>query len=315
MTIHPSSTLDMEKLRKVRALMLGGKTEGERLAARGRAEVLAARAGVTLQQALSKLDAAKQAAPQSGNPFAGFADWMEEKEPGYKAEQARRRADREANRLARCKELLAEYGSEKAVFVPTDLEKRLRRALLPLREGGDSFKGWVAGNPTPAMWAAIQAAAPLPDTLHGIWAEHAAWEKLVTDRITFEPYYDAPAHVRARQAALERHMDRTPAPSIEGMRARLAWLAHLNDRGFTRDIHDDEAMIATLRADFEAIAAGVQGMCQTHTPAQRPAQRRAAVLDLLTTEPGLSDREIARRVGCSPQTVGNWRRRKAEDGR
>lgn len=304
MTVH-ASTLDMEKLRKVRALMDGAKTDGERQAAKTKAETLAARAGMTLQQALSRLDASAQSQPV--NPFDGFADWMEAREPGYKAEQARRRADREAKRLARCEELLAEYGSEKAVFAPTDLEKRLRRALLPLREGGDSFKGWVAGNPTPAMWAAIQAAAPLPDTLQGIWAEHAAWEKLVTDRITFEPYYDAPAHVRARQAALERHMDRTPAPTIEGMRARLAWLAHLNDRGFTRDIHDDEAMISALRADFEAIAAGMQPAPPSEP--QRPARRRAAVLDLLTTAPGLSDREIARRVGCSPQTVGNWRRR------
>ena len=302
-----ASTLDMEKLRKIRALMQGGKTEGERQAAKGKAESLAARAGLSLKDALCKLDAASQ--PQPGNMFAGFDDWMEAKEPGYKAEQARRRADREAKRLARCRELLAEYGSEKAVFAPTDLEKRLRRALAPLREGGDSFKGWIAGNPTPAMWQAIQAASPLPDTLQGIWAEHAAWEKLVSDRITFEPYYDPPPHVRARQAALESHMDRTPAPTIEGMRARFAWMAHLNDRGFTRGIEDDAALLATMRADFEAIAAAMQPPAGNEP--QRPAQRRAAVLELLATAPGLSDREIARRIGCSAQTVGNLRRKAA----
>lgn len=94
-----------------------------------------------------------------------------------------------------------------------------------------------------------------------------------------------------------------------GMRSRLAWLAHLNDRGFTRGIEDDEAMIATLRADFEAVAAGMQSPLGAEP--QRPAQRRAAVLDILATSPGLSDREIARRIGCSPQTVGNIRRRAA----
>lgn len=164
MTVH-ASTLDMEKLRKVRALMDGAKTEGERLAARGRAEALAARAGMTLQQALSKLDVAKPAAPQLGNPFAGFADWMEEREPGYKAEQARRRADREANRLARCKELLAEYGSEKAVFVPTDLEKCLPRIAAAARGSGQlpglggrqphtSHVGCDTGNCTSARYPA-----------------------------------------------------------------------------------------------------------------------------------------------------------------
>ena len=131
MTVH-AFTLDMEKLRKVRALMDGAKTEGERLAAKAKAEVLAARAGLSLKDALSKLDTATATPSQAGNPFAGFADWMEEREPGYKAEQARRRGDREAKRLARCQELLAEYGSEKAVFAATDLEKRLRRALAPL---------------------------------------------------------------------------------------------------------------------------------------------------------------------------------------
>ncbi|PJN93130.1 IS630 family transposase, partial [Amaricoccus sp. HAR-UPW-R2A-40] len=37
----------------------------------------------------------------------------------------------------------------------------------------------------------------------------------------------------------------------------------------------------------------------------------AEVRALLRAEPGLSDREIARRVRVSPQTVGNWRRRAA----
>ena len=301
-----ASTLDREKLRKLRALMQGGKTEGERRAAKGKAEALAARAGLSLGAALSKLDAPAQAQP--GNFFAGFEDWMEEKEPGYKARTAQRRAQREAERLARCQELLARYGSEEAVFAPTAMEECLRVALDPLREGRDGLKGWITGEPTPAIWEALRKAAPLPDTLQGIWAEHAAWERLADDRTAFEPDHSLPCHIRARQAALEWHMDRTPAPTVAGMRARLDWLAHLNDRAFQRDIREDEALIATLRADFEAMAAG---MPAPQGEAQRPAQRRAAVLDLLSTAPGLSDREIARRIGCSPQTVGNLRRRAA----
>lgn len=299
-------TLDMDKLRKVRALMDGGKTAGERAAARAKAETIAQRAGLTLKAALSKLDTPAHPQAQQVNPFTGFADYMEAKEPGWKAEQARRRAEREATRLARCDELLAEYGSREAVFAATDREKRLRRALGPLREGTDSYKGWIAGDPTPAMWEALRRAYPLPDTVAGIWGEYNAWEKLVSDRIAFEPYYDPPPYIRARQAALERHMDRLPAPTIEGMRARLEWMAHLNARDFARNVQEDEVLLATLRADFEAIAASVQ----SGRP-QRPAGRAAAVRAMLATEPGLSDREIARRVGCSPQTVGNWRRRMA----
>lgn len=38
------------------------------------------------------------------------------------------------------------------------------------------------------------------------------------------------------------------------------------------------------------------------------SDRRNAVLSILDRKPELSDREIARRIGVSPQTVGNWRK-------
>lgn len=55
---------------------------------------------------------------------------------------------------------------------------------------------------------------------------------------------------------------------------------------------------------------------QNHVPVQNgcisTSDRRKAVLSILNSEPELSDREIARRAGVSPQTVGNWRgKRKA----
>lgn len=48
-----ASTLDTDKLRKVRELMDRGATAGEQASARAKAERLAAQAGMTLQQALS----------------------------------------------------------------------------------------------------------------------------------------------------------------------------------------------------------------------------------------------------------------------
>lgn len=71
MTGDPSR-LDLDKLRKVRALMTGGATAGERQAARTKAEAVATRAGMTLGKALSKLDA--PAPVSSTNFFAGFDD-------------------------------------------------------------------------------------------------------------------------------------------------------------------------------------------------------------------------------------------------
>lgn len=300
------STLDRDKLRKIHALMTRGATAGERQAARIKAEAVAARAGMTLAEALSRLDAPAPAS--TTNFFAGFDDWMEAREPGWKAAKAERLSERERKRLARCRELLAELGSEEAVFAETEPERRLRLALEPLEaswHGMESYGDWISGNPTPAMWEAIARACPLPACLSAVWAELGAWEALVEARVAFVPDYDAPPCIRARQAALEHLMDTTPAPSVEGLRARLAWLAHLNDREMTRDVKDDAALIARLRADFEAVAGSVQ------SGRRSAADKAAAVRALLRTEPSLSDREIARRVGVSPQTVGNWRRRAA----
>ncbi|SMO69724.1 Homeodomain-like domain-containing protein [Paracoccus laeviglucosivorans] len=61
-------------------------------------------------------------------------------------------------------------------------------------------------------------------------------------------------------------------------------------------------LVASPQADFAAFVQSGQ-----HTR-QCPARSRFAVLDLLAAAPGLSDREIARRVECSPQTVGYIRR-------
>lgn len=255
--IGAPSTLDRDKLRKVRALMTRGATAGERQAARTKTEAVAARAGMTLGEALSRLDAPAPAHP--ADFFAGFDDWMETREPGWKAAKAARLSERERRRLARCRELLAEFGGEEAVFAETEPERRLRLALEPLeadRHGLESYGDWISGNPTPAMWEAIARACPLPSAVPGVWAELGAWEALVEARIAFVPDYDAPACIRARQAALEHLMDTMPALSVEGLLAWLAWLAPLNDRETARDGKTDAALIATLCADFEAIAGG-----------------------------------------------------------
>lgn len=308
MTVH-ASTLDMEKLRKVRALMQGGKTEGERLAAKGRAEALAARAGLSLKDALSKLDAATATPSQARNPFAGFADWMEEREPGYKAREAARRAEKEAARLARCRELLAVYGSEDAVFVPTDLEAALRDALAPLADPGNPLFGYrgfrYCDGPTPEMWQAMRGAVRIPETVQEAWAAYQAHEARTDDRIAFCPDHSPWQWEEAWRSALVHLLDTLRAPTAEGIAARLAWMADLANQEFTRGIEADKAVITALREDFASFAASVQ------TGQARPGDRRSAVLELLAAEPGLSDREIARRVGCSPQTVGNWRRRRA----
>lgn len=67
-----ASNLDIEKFRKVHRLMTGGATGGERAAAKARATAMARRAGLTLLDAVCKLDAVPDAKP--ANFFEGFDD-------------------------------------------------------------------------------------------------------------------------------------------------------------------------------------------------------------------------------------------------
>ena len=155
-----ASTLDTGKLRKVRELMDRGATAGEQAAARAKAERLASDAGMTLQQALSTLDTSPKG-PTIRDVFAGFDDWMEGKEPGYKARKAAERAEKERKRLTRCQELLRQYGSEDAVFAPTAIEQALRAALEPFADPSNhmwGYEGYSYGKPTPAMLAALSGA-------------------------------------------------------------------------------------------------------------------------------------------------------------
>ncbi|REG46047.1 Homeodomain-like domain-containing protein [Paracoccus versutus] len=309
MTAHATaSKLDMAKLAKLRALMDRGATPGEREAARAKAIVLAASAGLTLAAALSKLDAPAPAA-QPANIFTGFADWMEEREPGYKVREAARRAEREAKRLARCRELLAVYGSEDAVFAPTDLEAAIRDALDPLTEPGNSLWGYrdfkFSDGPTPEMWEALRVTGHVPATVPKAWAAYQAQEARTDNRIAFCPDYTPMAWESAWSSALEYLLDNLRTPTAEGIAARLDWLEFLANRDMARGIEADRNLIASLQSDFAAFVAS-NSRQSGHSTA---AQRRAAVLDLLAQAPGLSDREISRRAGCSPQTVGNWRRK------
>ncbi|WP_413541924.1 hypothetical protein [Brucella sp. MAB-22] len=54
MNNHAASNLDIDRFRKVYSLVAGGATEGERAAAKARASKIAAKAGMSLNDAVSK---------------------------------------------------------------------------------------------------------------------------------------------------------------------------------------------------------------------------------------------------------------------
>lgn len=299
------STLDIGKLRKLRELMERGATEGERQAARAKAEKQASDAGLTLSVALSRLDT-PQTDPTLRDMFAGFDDWMEGKEPGYKARKAAERTEKERQRLARCAELLRQYGSADAVFAPTKIEDALRVALEPLSDPENhlwGYQGYSGGKLTPAMWEAVRSAVRVPETMQEAWAAYRAWETLQDDRCAFFPDYTPHQWAEVWHDALTFLLDNLRTPSAEGIKARLAWMREVANLGYARDMERDVELIDAMEDDFSVFAASVQ------TGHRNRTDKASQVKDMLRTSPALSDREIARRLSVSPQTVGNWRRR------
>lgn len=352
--------LDIEKFRKVYALVSGGATDGERKAAKARAEAMAKAAGLTFAQAVSNLDAAQ---PQPVNFFEGLDDWMEEKEPGYKSRKAQEKAQREDRYAARRAEILKEFGTVKTFFDATPLEKLILQAGAPFvtkrssyidvcgtrRRYAKEFAG-VSGSffqlkdIDPAAIAAIKSAYPFPETIVEAFEELKAWDKLNRDRAHFydhhEYYFDLPIELRVE--LLRDVMRNQPVTSWDDLEARLHYKSYAWQQEQIDEKDFDDPEWARLFADFRILREQAGGIhtVETHgsdlshsanrttifrqdlrssadcTIAARRtnADKRAAVLSTLDASPELSDREISRRVGVSPQTVSNWRARNVKNG-
>ncbi len=318
-------TAGMETLAKVRRLHDSTTSPGEKAAAANRMEALARSAGMTVAEALSKLD------NTSSGKGGGFADFFDT--PPFRDAKARRDREREA----RWREVLAEYGSEAAVFSPTGWERALDAACDRYVVHGEttgwrlgSLSGWDRfGDPPAHIVEAVSNAYPMPANVQEAWSEFQAWEKLGRDReARGTGCGDHSAPVDARRRLIERVLDTMPSHSLNDVRARMSWLEWRNELGSASDQKGDRVRLATLRADIERMgqrlreqdagafgnsdpkAAGPVHSGHAHRPSR--AKRHAAIRALLAE--GHGDREIARRLGISPTTVGTVRRATQPEG-
>lgn len=325
-----ASKLDVERFAKVRRLMEGGATDGERSAARSRAEAMAKAAGMTLAQAMSKVDSAAPAPPETA---FDFGDWMERREPGWKAQEMQKRRKRAEAKAKRRAELLRRHGSAEMLFEMTLYEQLLFAAATPFARRGQ-FPDWVgdrsawfttsiggAGefdflrSASPEAIAAVRDAYPVPHDLTGLLAESRMWHRLSRDREAFvDGEYRHHLEVYARIEIIERELDTRPVASWEDMQARFEWERFKFERQWIDPQSEPESgLIPRLREDFAILRslyeAGAQNG-QATASRRTNADKQRDVMSMLDAEPELPDREIARRCGVSPQTVGNWRRRR-----
>ncbi len=227
-----------------------------------------------------------------------------------------------ADRIA----VLWRYGSLEAATQPMPIERAVNEAVKRFR-GGDKataqerhadHHGRSACDRVPRDGDdAVRAAWPLPSTLPEAKAELDLWQERERDlRAVWLDPWDitrlSPACGLRQDIVRDFLRTGLRAQSLADVLVRQRWLI---DSG----MFDAEIENAVL-ADLEHLC-GLQAAVQTGQAAQptspTASQRRSQVLALLSNmdTAALSDREIARRVGCSPQTVSNHRRRMFLSGR
>ena len=278
--------IDVVRFIKVLGL-LDSPNEGERAAALARATAILVGAKKTWLDVPSILA-----------QYAGGS--TEAKERARSAAAAAAAAQKAREREA----ALAPNAMERAVndavapFIRTDLDGAVSRKTL---------RGWLSwGDPVPEdVGAAVRAALPLPTTIAAAKDEVDAWRSRNSELVKAarQPHGENLLSLGCslREQIVHDMMTRDlRAVSLSDalVRQRAIW-----DSGFLPTSEEAAAMIADLE---HLVPRSVpEGHSVTATA------RRSEVLRLLSDvqTAALPDREIARRTGVSPQTVGNIRRR------
>ena len=359
-------TAGLETFAKVRALHDSTTHAGEKAAAMGRMEALARKAGLTVDQAMSKLDAQKRTASRSyraGRTQASDKWRQRQEEARRQAEAAKAEAHRqaeaaeaEAKRL-RAEEALRKYGSREAVFSRCEREQALYEACEPIArcetwhdpihpEWASKLDGWTNYSPLKEMpdsvKAAVQSAYPMPRTLRDAWDETRYWTERMHARWEFDDDFDPPAAIHARLLLVSAYLYEWPAADLHEAMLRCEWFKADREASYFYPVDREEIDFADImrrdlfRIDLEHEKASKSGTVQSgrgqpgaeqesadfpaHGDGLKPetqpvqtgrrlttrAERRAAAAALIAE--GLTDREVARRLGISPTTVGNIRR-------
>ncbi|MFD6319877.1 hypothetical protein [Methylorubrum thiocyanatum] len=260
----------------------------ERDNARRMAEKMAARAGMTLDQAEASITAEANTRASASSPFDDY--------------------------------LRRERASRERVWTPHPMETALRRATASFvfpepRE----FDGWVDPDDcTPALIEAIRNAVPFPGSFREAAAEVEVWDSIWRERRARDGMYCIrEPFEQVRRTLLERKLKgraETPDDTLARIefyrdsRKRAPYPSWDEDEWLDLFAGDMARLEAAHRAAKDKLRQARTRSAESEVSSRRSnAEKRSAVEEMLRSPEGrtMSLREIAERTGVHHQTVAN----------
>jgi hypothetical protein len=265
--------------RKIMALVESSGPKGERDTAKRKAEACARKYGVAFDDAIAYLS---YIAGQE-RVFASFGGLKADMRLGRSIEWFEKRAAWKTRLAA----LMAKYGSEKAALAPCERERLIVSAVAKVKGNPDRIK------------AAIISAYPMPKTFREAFDEFMFWKARGQD---LDDINDV--EFTERGQSLDEHVEERVELIRELVFHKLSATCVADIRDRFRLIKDEERQF--YNGEAEALARDLDAV--TNAPAgPSAAPKTALVIEAIKANPKVSDREIARLVGCSAMTVGRTR--------
>ncbi|MBO9168345.1 winged helix-turn-helix domain-containing protein [Rhizobium sp. L245/93] len=255
---------------------------------------VAAAAGLTLLEAVQSITA---------HGKRDFASVMDEylKSDGFKSMAA----EQELKNVQRRRDLLKAYGDQEAVLEPSALEVSLHDAVsaYPVIDGGlpTHFRYEDLSPLLRTIFAEIE---PVHASPAEAMTELEEWRRVHRDRQAFF-CYDHDWWIDGRKRVLEHIVDTYPVTSLADVQARIQLWKLRSDAGDILSPDQEAALQQQLLDDIGDLQS--RGSANAGDVLRTATDRTEEVCRILKARPDLSNREIARRVHVSPQTVANHR--------
>jgi DNA-binding CsgD family transcriptional regulator len=269
-----------------------------------------------LEEVLRRAGAAQRREEEARTRRAAEAAARQQAEEHARAAATERKREELRRRIKPQREsLIARYGSERAALESRGLERSVETAFaLAIKEWRIARRRWDEQEPDlPEPFIdAIRRPGPFPNTITGARVEINYWKDR-EDELALLHYAEPGSTDFLSRPCLERHRMVENA-FFTGLRAATIEEVIMRQRAYVDGEFTDvmgkhcEAVLADLEKLSNPVGMPIPSVQSAHPTA---TERRKEVVRIITGRDGegLSDREIARRLGIPNTTVSAIRRR------